>query len=206
MRRLSTAGPPAALNPEDDAMTASPGPENLPPQPSAEPAPVNHGWFKAVRGPEVLELIRANPLAYVLAAVIAHRGRYHEGFNRHNLKLGEALLGDFKNYGMSEQQYRTAKAQLAEWGFATFRATNKGTVGKLTDTRLFAIFRLAGNTQANRRATTSQRPANDRPTTNKEHSEEHNKERTKPGAQTGGAEGAPPSCAAGQNKGVVGSW
>jgi len=178
------------------------------PESSEGTAPPGHsrGWFKAMRGAEPLELIRANPLAYVLASVIAHRGRYHEGFNRHNLKLGEALLGDYENYGMSEQQYRTAKAQLAEWHFATFRATNKGTIGKLSDTRLFSIFRLEGNDPANRRATNRQRPSNDRATTNKERSEEHKQERTKGGAETGGAEGAPPSCAAGAQKGVVGTW
>lgn len=169
------------------------------------PSSQSRGWFRAVRGPEPLELISKNPLAYVLAAVIAHRGRYHEGFNRYNLKLGESLLGDFENYGMSEQQYRTAKAQLAKWGFATFRATNKGTVGKLTDTRLFSIFRLTGNDQGNRRATTSQRSGNDQPTTNKE--QEEHKERTSNGAQTvGGGSAAPPSCATKEAKGVAGSW
>ena len=96
------------------------------------------GWFKAMRGGDALELLSANPLAYVLASVIAHRARWREGFSRHGLGQGEAMLGDYKRCGMTQQQYRTAKAQLTEWHFATFRATNKGTVGKLMDSRLFS--------------------------------------------------------------------
>lgn len=105
-----------------------------------------------------MELIVTAPLAYVLAAVIAHRGQYRPGFNRFNLQPGEALLGDHEAYGMTEQQYRTAKAQLTKWNFATFKSTNKGTVGKLADTRLFSIFRLDDNDQTNGRVTDSQRP------------------------------------------------
>lgn len=136
-----------------------------------KPAPPNSGgnpgWFKAMRELEPLELIKANPLAFVLAYVIAHRSRYHVGFNRHNLALGEALLGDFKSYGMSERQYRTAKEQLAKWGFATFRTTNKGTIGKLTDTRLFSVFRLPADGRKDEQVTDSRRTADGQPTTNK---------------------------------------
>lgn len=118
------------------------------------------GWFRAMRGPEPLELIKSNPLAYILAAVIAHRGQFSVGFNRYGLALGEALLGDHRNYGMSAREYRTAKQQLQKWGFATFKATNKGTVAKLADTRLFAIFRLEADNQDATRPT-SKRQASD---------------------------------------------
>jgi hypothetical protein len=121
----------------------------------------NGGWFRAMRNPETIELIRANPNAFTLAFMIAYRGQYREGFNPHCLAAGEALLGDHSSYGMSEQNYRTAKAQLEKWKFATFKPTSKGTVGKLTDTRLFSIFRLEGNDPANRQPTDSQRTGND---------------------------------------------
>src|ERR1035441_9801734 len=75
------------------------------------------------------------------------------------------MLGDFEAYGMTEQEYRTAKAQLAEWKFATFRATNKGTVGKLTDTRLFSLLPPVRNDQNNGQATDKQRTGNGRVTT-----------------------------------------
>jgi hypothetical protein len=137
------------------------------------------GWFRAMRSQEALELLKASHPAFVLAYMIAYRGQFSEEFNRHNLKLGEAFLGDYKSYGMSEQEYRTAKAQLAKWNFATFRPTSKGTVAKLTDTRLFAIFRLEPNEQNNNQLTDSQRTANGQLTTteNEKNEEDQKSER-----------------------------
>ena len=97
------------------------------------------GYVEATRSDDALELVQANPLAFALAYIIARRAVWREGFNRHNLKFGEAFLGDYKTCGMSERNYRTAKAQLAKWNFATFKPTNKGTIARLTDTRLFKI-------------------------------------------------------------------
>ncbi len=122
------------------------------------------GWFRAMRSPEAMELLIASPHAFILAYVIAYRGQYSQVFNRHNLDSGEALLGDHEKYGMSEQNYRTAKAQLTKWKFATFKATSRGTVGKLIDTRLFSIFRVEGNDQSNEQLTSSQRTGNGRVT------------------------------------------
>jgi len=110
-----------------------------------------------------LELIEAAPRAFTLATVIALRARFKPGFNPINgLFQGEAFLGDFERYGMTEQQYRTAKAQLQKWKFATFRATTKGTVARLIDTRLFDVLNVSANGQANRRPTTKQRTPNDK--------------------------------------------
>ncbi len=97
------------------------------------------GWFKAVRSPDADELIQANPLAFILAYIIARRARWHGGFNRHGLEAGEAMLGDFENYGMTEKQYRTAKNLLEKGKFAAFKRANKGTIAKLIDARLFSI-------------------------------------------------------------------
>lgn len=97
------------------------------------------GWFKASRHPDALALIRHAPLAMIVAHVIAHRAQWRSDFNPHNLAVGEAFLGDFANYGMTRQQYRTALRQLVKWNFATIRATHEGTIAKLTDTRLFAV-------------------------------------------------------------------
>jgi hypothetical protein len=113
-----------------------------------------------MRDADVLELIRKNPNAYVVATIIAHRARWHEGFNADGLGLGEALIGDYKAYGMTRQEYRTALAQLRKWNFATARTTNRGTIARLTDTRLFDVLNLAGNQQTNQRATISQPPTN----------------------------------------------
>jgi hypothetical protein len=134
------------------------------------------GYFWAMRGVS-LEVIKANPLAFILAYIIAERSRYTTDFNVHNLAIGEALLGDHGNYGMTEQQYRTAKAQLEKWKFATFRATNKGTIGKLTDTRLFSVLPASGNDQADTQPTDAQRTPNGRVTTNEERKNDKEPER-----------------------------
>ena len=121
-------------------MTSSPGQ-----WPDVAKAP---GYFEATRSEDALELLKANPLALALAYLITYRARWRNaGFNPHGLQFGEAFLGDFENYGMSERNYRTAKAQLDEWGFATFRVTNRGTVAKLSDTRLFKINPRKGDGQ-----------------------------------------------------------
>jgi len=146
--------------------------ESQPTLPRSNPNP---GWFKAVRGTEPLDLIRANPNAYALAAVIAHRARWHEGFNAYGLGLGEALLGDYKAYGLTRQKYRTAMRQLKKWGFATFTPTKKGTTAKLTDTRLFDVFPSSPNHPANQRPTSSQPTANHQVTTNEEHKNKEHK-------------------------------
>src|ERR1035437_5887251 len=113
----------SAAHPNDGALRAPPGTP----------------WFTAIRSDDVLELIRAGRNAFILAYVIAYRARWKDGFNRHGLEQGEALLGDFEAYGMTQQEYRTGKAQLAKWGFATFRATTRGTAGKLLVKNPFAF-------------------------------------------------------------------
>ncbi len=119
-------------------------------------------WFICPRSPDALELIRANPNAYTLAAFIGYRARYREGFNADGLGLGDAMLGDFKSCGMTRQQYRTALDQLIKWRFVTTRPTTKGTVARLADIRLFEILPI----QATTKITNAQPPANHRATTN----------------------------------------
>src|SRR5689334_9596022 len=45
---------------------------------------INVGWFKAMRNSEAIELIKANPKAFILLYVIAYRAQWHPGFNRYN--------------------------------------------------------------------------------------------------------------------------
>ena len=115
------------------------------------------GYFKCWRSADAMELIRANGHAFVLLAVIAYRAQRTSAFNRYSLKPGEALIGDFKNYGMSEQQYRTAKRVLEKCGFATFKPTTKGTVATLLDARIFDVRQDMANGQTNERLTDGQR-------------------------------------------------
>lgn len=124
-----------------------------------------YSWFKALRNDEALELIAANANAFVLLYVIAYRAQWSNKFNRHGLDPGEALLGDFKTLGMSEQNYRTAKQVLRRFQFATFRPTPRGTVAKLLDARIFDLCLAPANEPANKQPTNIPRPANGQPTT-----------------------------------------
>ncbi len=144
-----------------------------------------HGWFKAMRGDAPMTLIRQNPSAFVLAYVIALRARWRGvSFDPYGLELGEAMLGDYRECGMSEQNYRTAKKQLAKWGFATFRVTNRGTIGKLIDTRLFSILPSTLNDHNNGQSTEAQQASDGQLTgfqrlTKKERAEEQKNKRAK---------------------------
>jgi hypothetical protein len=121
-----------------------------------------------MRGDDAMELLAARKDAYVLAMVIAHRARWKEGYNQHGLGVGEAFIGDPKKYGMTRQSERTARKYLERGGFATFRATNKGTIAKLTDTRLFDVSPAITNQQGNQPATNRQPATSQQPTTNEE--------------------------------------
>jgi hypothetical protein len=117
---------------------------------SREGGEAGPGWFKASRHGDAMELVKANPLALTLAWVIARRARWNpEAFNPHCLEMGEALLGDFEEYGMTRQQYRTTLANLQEWRFATIKPTTKGTVARLLDSRLFSVLPVEANQQTN---------------------------------------------------------
>ena len=99
---------------------------------------MNQGFIKLIRSAETLELLN-DPSAFVLLTVIALRARRTDEFNIHNLKSGEALIGDFKKCGLTRRQYRTAMKHLGQWGFAVFKPTTRGTVATLRDTRVYDI-------------------------------------------------------------------
>jgi hypothetical protein len=123
----------------------------------SKPAAAQAGFVKMTRSDDIIELIQEWPLAFALAAVIALRARYRPGKSLKGLQPGEAFIGDHQQCGMSEQQYRTCKEKLAQWGFAMFKPTNKGTVAKLTDTRLFDVLSESSQRTANGQLTDSQR-------------------------------------------------
>jgi hypothetical protein len=120
---------------------------------------MNTGFIKLHRGPETLELL-SDPNAFVLLTVIALRARRTEEFNIHNLKSGQALVGDYKKYGLTHRQYRTALKRLGHWGLAVFKPTTRGTVATLCDTRIYDINEVTGGQPtANARPTDDQRAA-----------------------------------------------
>lgn len=125
-----------------------------------------------MRTAEAAELMK-HPAAFVLLAQIAHRARRAAQFSSNGLLPGEALIGDFAGIGLTRQQYRTATANLVKWQFVTIRATNRGTVARLIDTRVFDI--NAG--EATNGSTFKQPTGNHPATTNKNERRERMKER-----------------------------
>jgi hypothetical protein len=124
-------------------------------------------WFKAFRTPDALQLIEANPDPFILLYVIAHRARWKtDGFNPRALELGEAEVGDYERYGMTERRYRTAKKCLEKWKIATFKGTNKGTLARLVNTTFFSVSNFADDEQNDRQATDSRRASDGQATTN----------------------------------------
>jgi len=136
------------------------------------------GFLKIVRGDKARELM-AYPNAWTLLSVVAYRARRtNTTLNPHGLQLGEALIGDYRSYGMTCRNYRTAKQQLEKWDLATFKATNKGTIAKLADTSVYDININGSDKQADTRPTSSRqaadKQADTRPTTNEENEDEKN--------------------------------
>lgn len=129
------------------------------------------GWFKATRNPDMPDLIRQSQKAFVVAYIIAYRSRWNADiFNPFGLDIGEAVI-DYERWGMTRQEFRTAKSNLEEWGYATFRTTNRQTIGRLIDSRLFDVLPPPPNQQSNREATngsTSKEPTANREATNKQ--------------------------------------
>jgi hypothetical protein len=134
---------------------------------------MRNGYIKLIRGEKLQELFK-DPKAFTFLSVIAYRARRTNMFNVHNLKPGEALVGDHKNYGLSQQEYRTSKAKLEKWGLATFKGTPNGTIATLTDDSIYdiniereqqaeqQIQQQASNERSNKRATTNKECKNGR--------------------------------------------
>lgn len=126
----------------------------------------SRGWFRAMRSDDAIELIRANRNAFVLLYLIAYRARWSDSFDRHNLQRGQAFIGGKENIGLTEREYRTAKTQLQMWKFATFKATNKGTIATLMNTSVFSIFNDYNDEQNDNPKTDERQSSDKRATTN----------------------------------------
>jgi hypothetical protein len=124
-----------------------------------------------MKNKDTTELSTKAPNAFLLLTQIALRAKRTNDFNVHGLTTGQALVGDYKTIGLTERKYRTAKAQLESWGFATFKGTNKGTIANLINTKIYDI-NEDGKGRAERRTRDEQE------TTNKKYKKEKNTDRT----------------------------
>ena len=99
---------------------------------------MNRGFVKMQRGDATDELIRDKNATHLLT-VIALRARFSDVPSLNGLTFGQALIGDYRQYDMTEKEYRGAKQRLERCGLVAFRSTNKGTIATLTDNRIFAL-------------------------------------------------------------------
>lgn len=80
---------------------------------------------------EIYAFLLARPFAWILLSQIALRAD----------REGKAMIGDYKTLGMSEQNYRTAKAQLEKSGQVEFSPSKnrRGTVAKLMKSSIWEV-------------------------------------------------------------------
>ena len=120
------------------------------------------GFIKYMRSEEA-EFLLKYPNANHLFMVMAFRARRTD-HPMNGLKAGQCFLGDYSSIGMTRQQYRTAQDQLIKWDLATFKGTNRGTIGTILNSKVYDI-----NTNTNNQQITNQQPtSNQQATTNKE--------------------------------------
>jgi hypothetical protein len=93
-------------------------------------------WFTA----EEDDIRDLGHTAFGVASVIANRANLRPGPHPHGLALGEALLGYAGHWNMTGHEFRGARMRLERRGYASFRETERGWVGRLNDGRLYRIF------------------------------------------------------------------
>lgn len=125
-------------------------------------------YIKLLRGSTALEDMARNGHyeEIVLLMFIAKRAR-RTPCRITGLDIGEAMIGDFKNYGMTERKYRTAKNNLEKWGFSTFKTTNKGTVAKLIDSTIYDINAEDSDGRIDEQPTDNRQASDEQATSNK---------------------------------------
>ena len=132
------------------------------------------GFIKLNRSNETLELLN-DPNAFILLTVIALHPA-DEQLNVHNLRCGEALIGDRAKCGLTQCQYRTAMKRLGRWGFAAFKPTSCGTIAMLLDHRVYDINDSRGD-----KPMTNERQPDDKQMTTKKNEKKEKKEKNEEG-------------------------
>lgn len=136
---------------------------------------------------EEAEFLLKYPNANHLLMVMAFRARRTD-HPMNGLKAGQCFLGDYASIGLTERQYRTAKKQLSEWNLATFKGTNKGTVGTIVNTKVYDINEEARDEQVAMQETGKRQAVDGQATTNKECNNQEGKEKKPSKAKPSSAE------------------
>lgn len=128
------------------------------------------GFVKLVRSSQVEHLIAKRPTAFCLLAIIAYRARRTNERHFDDLQIGEAYIGDYKSYGVTEAKYRKDKDFLEKYGLVTFKPTTKGTIARIADTSIFDI----NAEEITSKQTNESQSDNARQTTNKNDKNDNN--------------------------------
>ena len=123
-------------------------------------------FIKLQRSEATWELLQDGN-AFVLLTQIALRAKRTGEFSVHGLRIGQALIGDYRACGLTEQEYRSAKIRLTRYGLATFKATSRGTIATLLDSSVYDINPCEEQRPNNGHVTDDQRTGNEQITTNK---------------------------------------
>lgn len=100
---------------------------------------MSEGFIRLRRSP-ILRDLMLDANAWKLLGIIAERARWNEGPNEHNLNIGEALVGDYKEMKFKRQPYRDALDRLRDkWHQITTHAKSRGTIARLTDSAVFDL-------------------------------------------------------------------
>jgi len=100
----------------------------------------NRPFIKLNRNSSKLyEMLRKRSTSFSLLTLIALRSRRTNEIND-GIEVGEALIGDYKEYGATQQIYRSDKKYLAKIGEITIRSTSKGTIAKLISNEMIFLY------------------------------------------------------------------
>jgi len=121
-------------------------------------------FVSLVTGETTEHLLEHDPKAFHLLTWMALRARRHKGIDD-GMELGSCILSAPK-LGMTRCEYREAQNRLKRYGLATFKTTNKNTIGTLLNSMIYDLgISLDSQQTANKEPTKSQQRANKEPVT-----------------------------------------
>lgn len=134
---------------------------------------MNERFLKFIPSQEAFWLMHEKPNAFRLLAHIANTARRYDG-HPDGRRIGECHLQHWKNYGLTERQYRTAKEDLCKLKIleivetnrtrqkSTTGTTTKSTLVRLLDSRIWDINPETKDDRNDDRATTERRLNDDK--------------------------------------------
>lgn len=119
------------------------------------------GFIKLSR--KALNIALHDPRLFNFLCLVAGMARYTtEGFNPHNLQVGQAFIAGSKSVGLTERSYRTVKESAKLQGILRFENKSKGTIATfLSQDFLVTDRQAAENRQAERQAEIQQNKLKD---------------------------------------------